>query len=205
MYDCTTDSYASLYARWLEKPGDLLDFGGYDPEQHNLLDLCGGTGAVACAAKARGGAAALLDLNPRCDDPTVFTIKGRAEDLDVLSRGRSWNFIACRQALGYLSLYETAKALYDVTTPGAIFVCNNFLRPKWSFRPYRFKGRWFLEASGFLGQTVFHLQAAPTDYDITIFSWYTPEQVEMAFEPCWTLERREVSQKSVRFRFTRNP
>jgi len=204
-WSCTTDNYDSLYARWLEKPGALLDWGKYEPAKHNLLDLCGGTGAVSLVALARGGKATLLDLNPRCPDVDVIPIRGRAEDLNLLSSGRTWDFVVCRQALGYLDLPRVAQTLYDATTPGALFVCNAFMKPKWSFRPYKYQGKWYLEASGHFGKQVFHLQAMDGDFDITSFRWHTVEEIEKAFSmPGWTLARRELSEKSAKFCFQRN-
>lgn len=206
-FDCTTDKYASLYARWLKNPGDLLDFGGYDPKEHNLLDLCGGSGIVSQEAIRRGAdTVTLLDLNPRWTHPRLTTIKGRVEDLDEGPyRGRTWNFIVCRQALGYLDLVKAAVALTNVTSPGALFVCNNFVQPKWSLHPYRFQGKWFLEGSGYFGRTVFHLQAMLGGYDTTIFSWYTPDEVEGLFvgSQAWELVTRKTTEKSVKFCFRR--
>lgn len=218
MLDCTTDTYETLYARWLEKPGELLDWGGYNPEKHRLLDLCGGTGAVSKEALRRGAQKVwLADLNPRVDSPLIDTVTCRAEDLatyfnacpDDALYGKwkglpSWNFVVCRQAIGYLDLLEASHALYDVTPPGALFVCNAFVKPKWSFRPYRYQGRWFVEASGYLGRRVFHLQATDGDFDVTAFRWHTPEEIERAFfKPCWTLAKREITSRSARFCFQR--
>lgn len=204
--NCTTDNYETLYARWLEKPGALLDWGGYRPADHKLLDLCGGTGAVAreaLARRARSSQVTLLDLNPRCPDDRIRTITGRAEDLDSLAPGGDWNFIVCRQAIGYLDLFATAKALFDVSSPGALFVCNAFVRPKWSIRPYRFNKRWYLEASGFFGRQVFHLQAMSNDFDVTAFRWHSADEISKAFAPCWTEEKYEETNTTLKFVFKR--
>jgi len=218
--DCTTDSYETLYARWLDRPGSLLDWGGYSALSHDLLDLCGGTGAVACEAYLRGRARAdlrtmplpitLLDLNPRINfaaraisEKAIQTIQGRAEDLAVISGDRSWNFVVCRQALGYLKLPELVRALYCSMPADGIFVCNTFVRPKWSIRPYRFNGRWYLEASGYFGKRVFHLQAMIGDYDVTAFRWYSTHDIVSAFAPCFTLEHFDATEVSLRFLFRR--
>jgi ubiquinone/menaquinone biosynthesis C-methylase UbiE len=187
----------------LERPGSLLDWGGYDPTKHNLLDLCGGTGAVSRVARARGGEATLLDLNPRCPDRAVQTLKGRAEDLAVLSGDRSWNFVVCRQALSYLDLPELVRALYCSMTRGGAFICNAFVKPKWSVHPYRFNGRWYLEASGYWGKRVFHLQAMRGDYDVTAFRWYSTHEIVKAFAPCFVLEHFDEAGPSLRFLFRR--
>lgn len=232
-FDCTTNTYESLYARWLEKPGELLDWADYRPEQR-LLDLCGGTGAVTKAALARGAKTVwLLDLNPRISDKRVITLHGRAEDVrggklslkynplecdecvyPPPSRtgryGTDWvgedpfDLVVCRQALGYLNLSQVARSVASVTKPLGRFVFNNFVKPKWSFKPYRYQDRWFVEASGYVGRKVFHLQATDGDFDVTMFRWYTPEEIEQAFvEPLWTLVKREVTSRSVRYCYQR--
>ncbi len=69
-FRCTTDHYATLYARWLARPGTLLDLAGYEPGQR-VLDLCGGTGAVSQECLRRGANPStimLVDLNPRCSE-----------------------------------------------------------------------------------------------------------------------------------------
>jgi hypothetical protein len=202
--DCTTDTYETLYARWLEKPGTLLDWGHYDPQQHHrLLDVCGGTGAIAHVARAKGGNVTLLDLNPRCTDPSVETLKGRVEDLRELSQGRLWDFLVCRQALCYLDLSETARALFDVSVAGTPFVCNAFTKPKWSLQRYRFRDHGYLEASGYIGKQVFHLQAMRGDLDVTTFRWYSVDEIRNAFSPYWTQEKFEQTGTSLRFCFLR--
>jgi ubiquinone/menaquinone biosynthesis C-methylase UbiE len=201
--NCTTENYDTLYARWLERPGALLDWGGYQTSTHKLLDLCGGTGAVAREARARGGFVSLLDLNPRCPDRTVESFRGRAEDLRFLCGNRSWNFVVCRQALGYLNLPEVARALHRSMLPDGVFICNTFVKPKWSLRPYRFNGRWYLEASGFFGRRVFHLQAMVGAFDVTAFQWYSVDEIRSAFSAYFTLERLDETAASLRFLFRR--
>lgn len=221
MFECTTNSYETLYARWLENPGTLLDWGGYDVAKHTrMLDLCGGTGAVSQEALRRGATRVwLLDLNPRTADKRIVTICDRAESLlggpfDAFSpfgwegdlRGTPlFDFVVCRQALGYLDLPKVAKALASVMAPGADFVCNAFIKPKWALRPYRYNERWFLEASGFLGRKVFHLQVTATDFDVTVFRWHSGDEVVDAFSDDFTLQKLDASATSLKFLFRRKP
>ena len=79
MLNCTTDKYERLYAPWINKGDDLLDWADMRAGD-KVLDLCGGTGSVAMRALARGASEVhLLDLNPRCKDPRVKQFKGRVE------------------------------------------------------------------------------------------------------------------------------
>lgn len=192
MLDCTTNNYETLYARWLEKPGSLLDWAEYRPEQR-LLDLCGGTGAVSKEALARGAPEVwLADLNPRVDDPRIQTIRTPAEQLGIYYDPRlpeftpraqlpAWDLIVCRQALGYLDLPRLASALGRALPVGGRFVFNTFVRPKFAAKMYRHDGRLYFEASAFVGRHVFHLQAMDGDFDVTHFHWWTEQDVRDAF------------------------
>ena len=170
--NCTTDKYALLYARWLEKPGTLLDLAGYQPGQR-LLDLCGGTGAVSLEALRRGAdpsTVMLVDLNPRCPDKRIEQVTGDADDLGVTVFGdrqpgclNSFDLIVIRQAAAYLT-WNLASILWmsALLKPGGKLVFNTFVRPKWSFKTYKHDGRRYFEASGHRGGVVWHVQACPS-------------------------------------------
>lgn len=183
MLNCTTNRYDRLYARWLGHPEKLLIRGKLAAGER-VLDLCGGTGAVAVEALRMGaGRAVLLDLNPRCPDDRVTQVKGRAEEANRLVP-LVFDLIVCRQAIGYLDLPAVAKALrWLLADKGrGRLVFNNFVRPKWNWQTYEFKGRSFLEASAYFGRSVFHLQASPfLGFDVTRFRWYTEDDVRAAF------------------------
>ena len=182
LFACTTDKYEKLYAPWLGRSGDLLDWAGINPDD-TLLDLCGGTGVVALDAVERGLTSVwLLDLNPRCRDHRVCEVQGRAEDAEQLV-GRTFSLVVCRQALGYLDLDQTVEAVYQILEPGGRFVFNNFLRPRWGWKRYLHEGNKFLEISCHVGNHVIHLQASPTiGADISIFRWHKHENVLAAFQ-----------------------
>ena len=226
MLDCTTEKYDDLYDRWLDKPGSLLDWASYAPTKHRLLDLCGGTGAVSKAALERGAEKVwLLDLNPRVKDPRIETLQGRVEDLhggkfdplgyyedDPLDRRGlpSWNLVVCRQAIGYLDLPRVAASLASVVAPGGYFVFNTFSKPKWSWTSYRrTSSEWtrrYIEASGYLGRTVFHFQArlgGGGGFDVSSFRWHTNEEILAAFtaKNRWRLDAFENKGASLRYSF----
>lgn len=203
--NCTTDAYDSLYARWLENPGALLDWARYMPEQEQLLDLCGGTGAISKAALDRGAKKVwLLDLNPRLVHPHVVSMKGRAEDLETMVQGDGpWDLVVCRQALGYLNIFEASRALRRTSRPGTRLVFNTFTKPKFALKSYLHKGRVYFEASGYLGKTVMHLQATDGDFDITRFRWWTNDDIRSAFADGWVLENFKSTPSTLWYQFCR--
>lgn len=187
-FDCTTDKYALLYARWLANPGGLLDLAGYVPGQR-LLDLCGGTGAVSLEALRRGADPAtitLVDLNPRCPDERIEQVQGDADNIGVTvfaSRQPeclgSFDLIVIRQAAAYLRWHwMTLTWLGALLKPGGKLVFNLFTRPKWSFKTYKYEGRRYFEASAYWKRTVWHLQASPKiGWDVTRFQWLDSEKL----------------------------
>lgn len=183
MFDCRTENYGELYSPWLVRSGDLLDWADATLND-SLLDLCGGTGAVAQDALKRGLTDVwLFDLNPRCGDGRVHEVQGAAEEL-LLSPylTRTFSLVVCRQALGYLDLEKIADGVHRVLEPGGRFVFNNFLQPRWGWKWYRHDDRSFLEISGHLGNRVVHLQASPTiGADVSVFRWHKHEDVLAAF------------------------
>lgn len=197
--DCTTDRYEQLYARWLVNPGSLLDLAGYVPGQR-LLDLCGGSGAVSKEALRRGADPStilLVDLNPRCsevpsraaDCNQLGSIFGNADLAVEQANFGTFDLVVCRQALAYLDFHRwpgrgTPIWLRTLLKFGGKFVFNTFSRPKFALKTYKFEGRRFVEASGFRGQTVWHLQAGwGLGYDVTRFHWYTEADLRRIFEP----------------------
>lgn len=182
MLSCTTNLYEKLYARYLQRPGDLLDLGHLKPGER-VLDLCGGTGVTSVEALKRGARkVVLLDLNPRCSDPRVIQRKGAAEEM-TFHTPLVFDLIVCRQAISYLDLRAIAKGVRVLMAEKrGRFVFNNFRQPKWDLRWYRHEGRRYLEASGFVGREVFHLQASPTvGLDVTRFRWYSDAEIREAF------------------------
>jgi SAM-dependent methyltransferase len=169
--NCTTDKYDLLYAPWLENPGKLLDAAGWQPGQV-ILDLCGGTGAVARECVARGADPStvhLFDLNPRCGDDRIVVYKGNAEHLGEVFGPKQpdclgmFDVIVIRQAAAYLTWSTFMLSwLRALLKPGGKLVFNIFTSaPRLRFRAHKFKGAWFLEAGCRLFGKVYHLQASP--------------------------------------------
>ena len=184
MLDCTTDKYDTLYARWLEHSGDLLDLAGWEPGMR-LLDLCGGTGAVTREAIRRGAepqTLTLYDLHPRLSVPAIIQVSGDASQVGDILYNRSYDVVVCRQAVAYLNLHGPVfQGILDVLKPGGVFVFNSFIRPKWAWKRYEYKRHFYTEASGFIGRWVMHLQwCRGAGWDISLFRWHTEKEIEQA-------------------------
>lgn len=211
MLSCTTDRYDTLYSRWLERPGALLDIAQWKPGQ-TLLDLCGGTGAVSREALRRGalrGEITLVDLNPRCPDDRVRQIQGQAERIGWMLDGEwdTFDVIVCRQAVAYLSL-EGNPGMYFLPSvrallkPGGRFALNSFNEPRWALKNYVHEGRRFLEASGYLGRHVVHAQVllgAGGGLDVTHFRWYPPLELGAKLRQTFPWVERQSSATSTRW------
>lgn len=101
-----------------------------------------------------------------------------------------FDLVVCRQAIGYLDVEKTARAVSRVLRPGGRFVFNAFKRPKFAFKSYSFAGRRFFEASGFIGRTVVHVQASPSiGIDVTKFRWHRETDLDQALAPYFSVEK----------------
>ena len=226
MLNCTTDRYAELYASWLKNQRELLALAGYRMGEA-LLDLCGGTGAVAMEAirpsqevgepsTGRLPDVRLLDLNPRCDDPRVVCVSGEAERADELFVDSLFDVVICRQAMAYLDERRVFKAVARVLKVGGRFVFNTFACPTeggrrpWSLKTYRHEGARYFEGHLFRGNQVrgkvWHVQARwPVGVDVTRFTylssnWLALYAVDAGF--CGRIIRRE---RSLRWRLEKLP
>lgn len=187
-FRCTTPDYDRLYARWLDRPGNLLDIAGYEPGQR-LLDLCGGTGAVSLEALRRGAdpsTITLVDLNPRCPDTRIEQVTGDADRLGQTVFGHRqpqclhrYDLIVIRQAAAYLewNIYML-QWLVALLRPTGKLVFNTFAKPRWSLKTYLFKGVRYYEGSAYCGGTVWHVQAAPSiGVDVSRFQYIPKESM----------------------------
>lgn len=184
MFSCTTDKYDTLYARWLEKPGDLLDLAEYKPGMR-LLDLCGGTGAVTREAIRRGAepqTLTLYDLHPRLSLPSIIQISGNAAQVGDILYNKSYDVVVCRQAVAYLNLHSPVfQGVSDILKPGGVLVFNSFIRPKWAWKRYEYKKHFYTEASGWFWKWVLHLQwRQGSGFDVSLFRWHTEEDIRQA-------------------------
>jgi len=209
MLNCTTDKYAQLYARWVEDGEALLRWAHMTPGER-VLDLCGGTGAVAEAAvRGWAGEVHLLDLNPRCKDPNVVQHQGAAEEADRILEGQSFSLVVCRQAIGYLRPLDTFRAVEQILAPRGRFVFNTFQQPPrgLTVKPYMYGGKPFLEMAYCWADHVVHLQSSPLiGADVTHFRWHDPKHL-LAYAFGAGLKPTNVVQEghSIRFEFMKKP
>lgn len=212
---CTTDKYDELYARWIPGAEQLLDLGKFRPG-NRLLDLCGGTGTVSKAALFRWSITparwlyypniTLLDLNPRCTEEIVHQVKGDARQIRRYFGPRSFDLVICRQAIAYIEMEDLpllfehiAETLTPSAAGGGRFVFNNFRKPRWFAKTYRYNGRRYFEAAGHLGDTVYHLQASPQiGIDATCFRWHPHDELLPLLEPHFKVEAVQTK-SSVRY------
>jgi len=114
-----------------------------------------------------------------------------------------FDLVVCRQAIGYLDIRRTARAVARVLRPGGRFVFNAFKRPKFALKSYAHGGKRFFEASGFIGQTVLHVQASPSiGVDVTKFHWHREDDLDAALEPYFSVEKSST-EKSLYYVCTR--
>lgn len=197
---CTTEDYNALYSRYLQNPCRLLEMAAYEPK-HQLLDLCGGTGAISLAALKLGGVPSrvtLLDLNPRCSNTEIRQLKGHAiSSMEILCKeSKIFDIAVCRQAFAYLEVEGKAgekfsELLSTLIKPGGRFVFNSFIRPRFHAKTYKFANQRFIELAGYFGRRVFHLQVnLKKGYDFTISKWHREERIFEILDPYFTIETR---------------
>ena len=208
---CTTNAYDRIYAPWIVGAGELLDLAAFDPRRHSLLDLCGGTGAVAQEAIKRGADPARIvvrDLNPRADRLRVRQERGSAEDLNA---DGLYDVIVCRQAIGYVqNVPQMSERVARALRNGGVFVCNS-PNPDRVSRT-RVRGRWFGGAL-FLewhwrtrGDDVLHVQARIGRHpgvDVTRFHLHSELEMMMAFSKSFEEVRLCRRRTSLHWRCTR--
>ncbi len=199
-FACTTEHYNDLYSRYLQNPAKLLEMAGYQPGQR-LLDLCGGTGAISLAALALGGdpsQVTLIDLKPRCQDKKIRQLAGSALSTlkQINNEGEMFDVAICRQAFAYLHVEgksgeELAQSIANLIQPGGFFIFNSFIRPRFHFKSYQFKGRRFIELAGYLRRRIFRLQIGlGVGYDFSISKWHREERIFEIFNPYFNIETR---------------
>ena len=180
--DCSTDRYATLYAPWLATADSFAS--RFVRSGDRVLDLCGGTGCVSRAAIDIGcRSISLLDVNPRVIPPLdgIRVSRGDGNRPDKYFGPHSFDVVVCRQALGYLDLESVATGVAQVLAPGGRFCFNNFRRPKWFAKNYKFEDARYAEAAWYLGQTCWHIQYRVGEgWDLTRFRWHRHDEVVQA-------------------------
>jgi ubiquinone/menaquinone biosynthesis C-methylase UbiE len=209
---CTTEEYNTLYSRYLRHPGKLLEMVGYKTSE-TLLDLCGGTGAASLAALEMGANVnhiTLLDLNPRCSITGIKQISTEAIDglQQLASEGKQFDVIVCRQAFAYLEVdgengENLANLLAKIMRPGARFIFNSFIRPRWLAKTYSFNGSRYIELAGYFRRRVFRLQVQlGKGHDLTVSKWHREERIFEIFNAHFQI-KTNWSKNAVYWIFTR--
>lgn len=193
--NCSTERYAELYAPWLTSASKFTER-FVDPGDR-VLDLCGGTGAVARAAVLMGcQQVSLLDVNPRVI-PAVDGLKGSSGDANMIDQyfpAHSFDVIVCRQAIGYLNLARVAQAAAQTLAPGGRLCFNNFRKPRWFRKRYEFEGDRYSELGWYLGRRVYHIQRKiGSGWDFTTFLWHTDTEVREAMSKNFNVICTETS------------
>jgi hypothetical protein len=211
-FACTTEHYDHLYARYLKNPEKLLEMAHFHPS-HHLLDLCGGTGAIANQALTLGADPrniTLIDLNSRCRNPHIRQLSGHVLYLlrQLTIEGIKFDTIVCRQAIAYLEIEnksgeELAQRLAMLMPEGGCFIFNTFIRPRYYAKTYHYQGQRFIELAGYLKRRVFRLQInLNIGCDISISKWHREERLYEIFNPWFQIEIR-WSEKAVYWLCTR--
>jgi hypothetical protein len=115
----------------------------------------------------------------------------------------------CRQAFAYLEVNgergeELAKLLANIMRPGARFIFNSFIRPRWLVKIYLLKGQRFIQLAGYLRRRVFRLQInIGQGHDLTMSHWHREERIFEIFKPYFQIEI-QWSQNAIYWIFTRS-
>lgn len=208
MFDCTTDRYEELYARWLKDPLRLPVLAKWSRDEP-LLDLCGGTGIVSQALlvpqpfhSSPKPRVVLFDFNPRAGvwahaqecHGRFSQVCGDANDVDLYFDPESFGVVICRQAMGYLDLEKVMPAIARIMKPGGRFVFDTFNTPRiFGVKSYSFKNQHYLEAHLALFQYVLHIQAKTSNkpgVDVSCFKFHTIRQIRKAARPWFKVECR---------------
>ena len=220
---CTTTNYDLIYSPWMKDPDTLLSLAEYDPVKHSLLDLCGGTGAVAHTALTQrydatgayaGPPVVLMDLNPRQQDwIRAAHIKESQHDLNVgpwpLRLEVPFDKVICRQALGYIrSLDDFFFRVFLYVSPTSCFVFNTFSQPPILRRKnFEYGGYTYREFGVFLFGRILHVQevSLPRENgstqrlrDVSFFRYHSKAKIERALRLHWDFEVR-VKGKSLQY------
>jgi len=181
VFRCTTKDYDHIYAPWLVRGIDLLDWSGWRPNQ-TLLDLCGGTGTIAKKAITLGAEhpVHLFDLNPRCHNTHgVIQTKGDANHVGHYYEPKQFDVVVCRQAIAYLDPNTFFGSVAKTIKPGGQLVFNTFWAPPpvVGFKSMVFDSAMFAEAHIRLFGRITHLQARiefPPKVDVSLFRYHPP-------------------------------
>lgn len=203
-------TYRDLYARYYDRHSihKLLELLG-PLSGLSLLDLCCGDGRLALGALINGAAAATLvdkeasmiaeslKKNPKIE----IVVEAADVALVAFDRIKTFDRIACCQAVNYWLNKRSAKLLARVLKPGGLFVFNTF-NEKPSRKPrvleYELKLHQFVEISWFEKGLVHHVQIREgLPPHVTNFWWLSPEDFRLLLEPHFEVEELREGKTSL--------
>jgi len=166
------NTYEKLYARYVgdnARPiSDLMQHAG-DLTGKCVLDLCGGAGAIAVAAKKKGAAkVVLMDGDTNMSDSKMLnrngiecyytSVNSYLYNVPIFT---PYDVVFCRQAVNYWLTEQNAEMIARKMNPGGLFIFNTFANEPShipTVKEYKLDGHSFVEISWRCGSTVHHVQ-----------------------------------------------
>jgi SAM-dependent methyltransferase len=214
---CHKELYGALYTSYLQSdPNELLDAAGITKENWNhlhVLDLCGGNGRLALAAKKRGAKVRMVDADNNMCDPIELGKQGidtRFKRVEVALQELLWmthpplfDVVFCQQAINYWLTPSTVKDVKDNMYPEGVFVFNTFNTIPSTVPTFREKNMgdhkeyeaFYLVASDSM---VHHVQMREGYVPHkTSFRWISPDEFEQMLNPHFKVLRHTLGRTDI--------
>jgi len=202
------DEYETLYARFRKgRPeSELVDLA--DVNGKEVLSLCGGSDKIAEVCLERGAKIVMVvdsskgmmaKIQPHIEyvnyDVHEFLCMYYKQMLDVETVGDNpepFDVVFCRQAINYWFSDRSSRLLFDVMSPGGVFIFNTMNRKVEKFpgvREYKLDGRSYVEVNYMVDDMIYHLQACDgCKPHLNAFRWITSEEYHNQLEKFFDVE-----------------